>query len=158
MAGKYASKTSVPVDRTRNEIESTLTKYGAAQFGFVNDTASGSSAIEFVARNRRMRFVLPMPERKSATNETAWCQLQRQRWRALLLAIKAKLEAVECGISTFESEFLANIVDPLTNRTVGDVMLPQIAESYEGRPAQLLLTTKQPPTRGDHARHDDQRR
>ena len=39
-------------------------------------------------------------------------QACRQRWRALLLIIRAKLEAVESGITTLESEFLANIVLP----------------------------------------------
>ena len=43
--------------------------------------------------------------------------------------IKAKLEAVESGISTVEAEFLANIVLP-DNNTAGDWMIPQIDEAY----------------------------
>ena len=39
-------------------------------------------------------------------------QAVRQRWRALLLAIKAKLEAIECGISTIEEEFMAFVIMP----------------------------------------------
>lgn len=41
----------------------------------------------------------------------------RQRWRALALVIKAKLEAVASGITEFEQEFLAHIVLP-DGRTV----------------------------------------
>ena len=35
-----------------------------------------------------------------------WEQACRQRWRALALVIKAKLEAIDAEISTFEEEFL----------------------------------------------------
>ena len=48
---------------------------------------------------------------------------------ALLLVIKAKLEAVTAGISTIETEFLANIVLPY-NTTAGDWMIPQIDQAY----------------------------
>jgi hypothetical protein len=42
--------------------------------------------------------------------QRAWEQAVRQRWRALVLVIKAKLEAVESGITSFEDEFLAHTV------------------------------------------------
>jgi hypothetical protein len=54
----------------------------------------------------------------------------RQRWRALLLTIKAKLEAVAVGITTLEEEFLANVVTP-DNVTVGEWIRPQLKEAYE---------------------------
>lgn len=38
-------------------------------------------------------------------------------------------EAVECGISVFEDEFMANIVLP-GGQTVGDFMKPQIEQAY----------------------------
>ena len=53
--------------------------------------------------------------------------------------MKAKLETIDSGISTFESEFMSYIVDPATNRTVGEIMLPQIAASYEGRGSAPLM-------------------
>jgi hypothetical protein len=56
-------------------------------------------------------------------------QATRQRWRALALVIKAKLEVVESGISIFEDEFMANIVLP-GGDTVGDFRRLQIAEAY----------------------------
>jgi hypothetical protein len=49
---------------------------------------------------------------------------------AVALAIKAKLEAVEAEISTFEDEFLAYIVLP-DGSTFGDWARPQIAAVYE---------------------------
>lgn len=51
---------------------------------------------------------------------------------------KAKLEAVESGISVFEDEFMANIVLP-GGRTVSDEVRPKIAIAYStGGPANLL--------------------
>ena len=49
----------------------------------------------------------------------------RRRWRALLLVIKAKLEAVESGISTMDSEFLAFVVLP-SGMTFGEWAAPQL--------------------------------
>jgi hypothetical protein len=140
---RYAAQTEVSADRSRGEIESTLQRYGADQFmyGWQEDKAM----VQFRAHGRMIRFVLDMPERDdpeflytpSRGNERteiaaykAWEQATRQRWRALNLVIKAKLEAVESGISEFEAEFLANIVLP-NGTTVGGWMLPQISVIYE---------------------------
>ncbi len=50
-----------------------------------------------------------------------------RRWRALVLVVKAKLEAVASGISTLESEFLANIVMG-NGQTIGAAMLHRLPE------------------------------
>ena len=49
----------------------------------------------------------PPRERGARARQETHDQACRQRWRALLLVIKAKLEAVTAGISTVETEFLA---------------------------------------------------
>jgi hypothetical protein len=67
-----------------------------------------------------------------------WEQACRQRWRALALAIKAKLEAVECGITSFEEEFFAHLVVPgHGGKTIGQLMLHRVSEAYEGKPLTL---------------------
>ena len=43
---------------------------------------------------------------------------------------KAKLEAVESGIATFEEEFMAHIVMP-NGKTVGEMALPLIESAYK---------------------------
>ena len=83
----YASTTKVPVDQTRNEIERTLAKYGAKKFAYFSE--SGRSIIVFEASDRRIRFDLPVP----AGENDKEAQARRQKWRALLLCIKAKLES-----------------------------------------------------------------
>ena len=57
--------------------------------------------------------------------------------------IKAKLEAVESGIASFEDEFLAHTLLP-SGATVSEWIQPQVAEAYEtGRmPRMLPLLTE----------------
>lgn len=144
---KYASQTSVSSERTRAEIETVLARYGATHFMY--GSSPGRAMVAFQAKDRRVKFELPMPdpharefthvrhanrryevERSDTQRVAAWEQACRQRWRALLLVIKAKLEAVDAGITTFEDEFLAHIVLP-NGQTVGAAMLPQIRGAYE---------------------------
>lgn len=61
----------------------------------------------------------------------------RRRYRALLLVLKAKLEAVQSQIVTFDEEFLAHIVIN-GGDTVGDRMVPQLSEVIVGRMPPLL--------------------
>lgn len=139
---KFAANTDVPSDRSRSEIERTLQRYGAD--GFMYGWQRESAIVAFEMRGRRIKFQLPMPDRQSdefcltetgreraaGQAEKAYEQAVRQRWRALALVIKAKLEAVETGITEFEEEFLAHIVLP-NGQTVGGFMLPQVSRAYE---------------------------
>lgn len=138
---RYAEQTTVTSDRSRAEVERTLERYGATAFAYGWQGAVAS--VMFVAHDRRIQFNLPMPDRntkeftytptgKKRTAEAAaaaYDQAVRQRWRALALVIKAKLEAVSTGIVTFEEEFLAHIVLP-SGDTVGRWVEPQLAEIY----------------------------
>lgn len=136
---KYAANTNVSSELSRIEIEKTLARYGAENFAYA--MAQGKAFIGFTMCDRQIKFILSLPTKdefkKTPTgrNRTensqyeAWEQACRQRWRALSLVIKAKLEAVESGISMFEDEFMANIVLP-DGSTVGDFMKPQIERAY----------------------------
>jgi hypothetical protein len=145
---KFAAGTTVAPDKSRLEIESILARYGASHFAYMN--SPDRVVIAFRANNRNIRFDLVLPTRDAAVTtptgrprsdkliDAAWQQEIRQRWRALALCIKAKLESVESSIETFESAFMAHIVMP-DGRTVGEHVLPAIAESYSsGRHVPLL--------------------
>lgn len=137
--GRYAESTEVPADRSRAEIERTLQRYGAD--GFMYGWQNGQAVVAFRMRGKMLRFVVPLPDkndmaltptgrqRTASALESAYEQATRQRWRALSLVIKAKLEAVESGIATFEEEFLAQIVLP-DGQTVAQWMLPQVEQAY----------------------------
>lgn len=139
MASQYAKNTNVASEVSRLEIEKILIKYGADNFAYA--TANGQALIGFTMNDRQVKFLLPLPKlsdfkltptgrtRTENSQYTEWEQACRQRWRALKLVIQAKLEAVECGISVFEDEFMANIVLP-GGSTVGDFMKPQIEAAY----------------------------
>ncbi len=129
---QFAAKTKVPVGQTRNEIERTLVKYGASKFAYFSE--DGRAIIVFEAEDRRLRFDLPLPQGES--DKTA--QARRQKWRALLLAIKSKLESVESQIESFEEAFLAHIVLP-DGITVAQHVRPRIESAYKGEPMQPLL-------------------
>ena len=139
----YAEKTTVPVSRTKADIEDLVQKYGADQFisGYRNDLAM----IGFSLAGRQIRFLLPLPDKQAREFQytpgrgqrrtedaahAAWEQACRSKWRALYLIIKAKLEAVEAGISTVEREFLADIMLP-DGSTAGEWMAPQIEAAYQ---------------------------
>lgn len=144
---RYAENTTVSVEKSRAEIESTLARYGASSFAYGWDQSR--ALIEFAAQGRRIRFVIDLPAKDDPafttykrgqygsvmrrTPEAAlaqWEQACRQRWRVLALVIKAKLEAVASGISEFEEEFLAHVVLP-NGETAGQWIRPQIARAYE---------------------------
>lgn len=132
---RYAQTTRVPVERTKQEIERALTNYGADQF--ISGWEHGRAMLGFRVKDRMVRFELHLPPPDSRRQQKI-DQETRQRWRALLLVIKAKLEAVASNIATFESEFLAHIVLP-NNKTVGDWLIPQIGAAYTSKTMPKLL-------------------
>lgn len=130
MTSIYASNTSVSIDKSQTEIKKTLQRYGAD--GFVFGESRDRAMVQFEMRERRIKFVLPLPPKPERTTTRAQSQFEqtcRSRWRSLSLAIKAKLECVNSGIGTFDEEFLAHIVLP-NGRTVGESVVEQIAGSY----------------------------
>ena len=152
----YADNTSVSVEKSRGEIERTLGRYGATAFGYM--TEAGRAVIMFEAHERRIRFDLPLPRpderrfthtpgkgiaRTAAQAQAEWEQGCRQRWRALALAVKAKLEAVEAGIAEFEDEFLAYIALP-NGQTMSEMARPAIARAYDTGTMPALMPGVQP--------------
>ena len=144
----YAPNTTVSEEKSRVEIEQTLKKYGADQFVYGSDQEM--AFILFRMNEKQVRFIVKYPKfddfkftptrqrRSPDSQKSAWEQAKRSSWRVLLLVIKAKLEAVESKIVSFEEEFMANIMLP--NRlTVGEYLLPQIEQAYiDGKMPPLL--------------------
>jgi hypothetical protein len=148
---RYAENTQVSSDRSRAEIERILFRYGADKFAYATERARAQIAFEI--GGRRIVFRLPLPdrdadefrltpskkwERSEEEQAKAYEQAVRQRWRALALVIKAKLEAVDAGITTIEDEFLAHIAIPGAG-TVGDWLKPRLDEVYRGRELPALM-------------------
>lgn len=146
---RYAEGTRVSPERSQVEIRDALRRYGANNFGTME--GDDRAAVMFSIGGLTVRIMVELPalsefkktaQGRARTNSAAresQEQAVRQRWRALLLAIKAKLEAVECGISTVENEFLAFVVLP-DGRTFGQLALPQLQDAAaRGRMPALAL-------------------
>jgi len=86
--------------------------------------------ITFKLKDRVVRLDVPMPTKHEAGSKEKLERRTRERWRALVLVLKAKLEAVESGISTLEAEFLANMV-MRNGMTIGQAMLSRLPDVVE---------------------------
>jgi hypothetical protein len=154
---RYATSTSVSTDKSRVEIERTLQRYGCEDFAY--RSSRGFAQIAFRMCDRMLRFDLDLPDpddteftatptgrdRSSTQAHKAWEQACRQRWRALALVIKAKLEAVESGITTFDIEFMAHTLVP-GGKVFHEVALPQIEQAYQtGKMPPLLSSPRERP-------------
>lgn len=149
-SGEYAKNTQVSVEQSRIEIERTLARYGAERFMY--GYTEKSATVVFEVHDRRVRFTLPLLEMSAFSHDArnrkrtrehqtnAHKAEQRRRWRALALVIKAKLEAVDSGIVSFDEEFLAHLVMS-DGDTVGEYLTPQLQH--------VLTTGNLPPMLGD---------
>lgn len=148
MSPTYAASTSVSTESSIAEIRRTIRRYKADKFAYAESATSAT--VGFEASGRQVRFDLPLPDRakfrltptgRARTSADAISEAHeqacRQSWRALALVIKAKLEAVEAGIVTFEQEFGMHMVLP-DGRTVAETVVPAIAAAYaSGGPLEL---------------------
>lgn len=150
----YAAETEVSPEKSRMEIERTLARYGASEF--IYGARPDQTLIQFRYAKRVIRFNLPLKgwqsfktspagrHRKDAAAQEAWAQDVRCRFRALALVLKAKLEAVSSGITTFEEEFLAHVLLP-NGQTVYEETRARIATAYETGKVPMMLGFSEAP-------------
>ena len=147
----FARNTEVSSERSQEQIKWTLRRYGCDGFGVMEN--ANAATVMFSISAMTIRIDVPLPDRNDESFvatptgrrrrnpdmvAAAWEQAVKQRWRALLLAIKAKLEAVETGISTLETEFMPFVVCP-DGQTIGQHLLPKLREvAASGRMPKLL--------------------
>ncbi len=139
---KFASSTKVPVNNSKNEIEHTLKRYGSSGFMYANDEDDQGTfiAIAFKVDGRGIKMCMRMPDPKAdefskdnrgrdlapSVVESRIQQDERRRWRSLTLIVKAKLEAVDSGVATFDQEFMPYMVLP-SGKTISEELLPKLA-------------------------------
>lgn len=147
---KYAEKTTVSVPRSKAQIEELVIENGAKEYatGYNEEF----SFIGFKMNNRHIKLFMPNPDttereithtetgrlRKKSDQESFYKQSLKQKWRALYLIIRAKLEAVNSGIVSFDEEFMAHIALP-DGHTIGEHISPQILHAYETKRMPALL-------------------
>lgn len=143
---RYAENTQVSPARSIEEIQRLLTRFGAERFAYATDAQKAMIAFQLKGRSYRVEIKIPPREefnrtetgkpRKESAAFQAWEQAVREKWRAKVLLIKAKLVAVAHDDTTIEDEFLADTVLP-DGRRIGEHIAPKIEEAYRtgGMPA-----------------------
>jgi hypothetical protein len=116
----YAANTSVTPDESQAEIRGLLTKHGATDI-CVGLNGASNGVVKFTRGGRHVRLLLHLPPTQPRERP--------RRWRVLALLLKAKLEAVDSGIGTFDAEFMSYIAMP-GGCTVGSIMAPKISAAY----------------------------
>jgi len=120
---RYAKNTSVPISRSKAQIEETLLRYGITELGM--GVSPRGDGIIFKKEGRLYKINVPNPNQDDYSTDLQYEQARRQRWRILLLSVKAKLEEIEAGLISFDDQFLAYMALP-DGSTVGDFMrLPE---------------------------------
>jgi hypothetical protein len=125
MARRYAESTSVPVDRSKAELEKLLQAHGANQVGIATDYATRGAIVTFRLADRHVRLRVPEIPKDARKAD----QLERANWRRVVLICKAKLEIIADGFSSLEREFLSDILLP-NGMTVHEALSKQLGDSY----------------------------
>lgn len=96
----YAAKTSVTVERSKTQIELLLKEFKAS--AVMMATSDERAMIVFTMAARNIKFVLPLPQIADFDGQwkrEQYAQATRTRWRALYLALRAKLEMAATVLS-----------------------------------------------------------
>lgn len=119
---RYAKNTSVPVDRSMNQIRMMLQKENAD--GVAIAETSDKAAVQFVFEQVPYKFVIKYPiinedeikytnsgkERTLAQKYDQIDKEKRRLWRAMCLYIKAALEAHNNGLVDIKRSMMGNLM------------------------------------------------
>lgn len=134
--------TTVPVERSQAQLRKLLQAYGADSFKFGEGHINGQrmATVAFAIRGHRVRMRVPLrtadyamvraaaSRSRRPADETRVTLAEREAkriWRVLSWNVKARMEAVQEGIETFEKAFLAHLLDERTGQTIFE----QLAET-----------------------------
>ncbi len=147
----YAKGTETTVERTRAELEAMLIRYGASQRIVGENDETSEAWVGFTMQARQVKLTIPLPkiedvkfpkaarDKSEARKRKLLEQSKRERWRAVVLLVKAKLETIALGLSTVEREFLADLV-LVDGQTLHGALREDIRKMYvTGAPPRFLL-------------------
>jgi hypothetical protein len=139
---RYAEKTSVPVARSRAEIDRLLRDWRCDGVQWTDEFSQGRVALAFIwSRDRgkgvveryQARMTLKMPTGESV----AEARRRRALHRTLLIWLKAAFNAIDAGLVTAEQLFLPFLVGN-DGRTVGEIAIPNLTRLLDGAAGRLL--------------------
>ena len=157
---RFAEETSVPISRSRGEIDKLLRDWGATGIQWTDQFDLDCVTLQFIwprDEERYMaRFSVGLPSeqklaphavdgRSGRTSERKLAALLvnrgRREHRVLLLWLKAALNAVDAGIVSAETIFLPFLVGR-DGRTVAEVAVPRLSQLIGGDASRLLTAHK----------------
>src|SRR5512135_1889099 len=111
MTRRYAQGTRVSVDRSRDEIETILRRFGAENIATMTNPKATAIVFEFMGRTVRFIILLPKPGdlhtptgRKPRDEKKAIDAERRRRYRSLANSIKSKLDSVTSELTIEERQ------------------------------------------------------
>lgn len=156
MPRAYAEETTVPISKTRCEIDDLLRAWRADGIRWTEDREGGRFVLEFLWKHEGAsflaRFTVLMPSEKTLrarslhakTGMLVESKLRRQRelagrheHRILLLWLKACFNAVKAKLTTAEAVFLPFLVGT-DGQTVAEAALPRLRTLLTGSGGMLL--------------------
>ena len=150
---RYAKGTGVSVERSKEEAKRLLMKYGATRYMVMD--GSHVASVLFNLHERNLKINIPLPDREdeefthttgrkkarsSADSHKLWEKACRQKWRVLILLLKANLEAVEIGAVKFDEAFMPYFMTA-DGYTVAEKFLPTIDKTIKTGKLPKLLGT-----------------
>jgi len=151
MTRPYAAGTSVSAEKSRAEIDTLLSKHGATHRGIQVDDHANLAMVAFVVDGLKYRIDVPLPrpeepkekprgwfnwkeDRRKQFLAKEYDQKCRERWRAVVLLLKAKLELVRLGMSSIDREFASDLV--LAN---GQTVFQRLSDQIRSGNKMLML-------------------
>jgi hypothetical protein len=146
LAGLYGAQTSISVEETHRQIRALLNKYGCSVKRCGDDDETGESIVEFKHGDKLFRSCCPTPKREDYTHkivdgcmwrnsedmtEARFQRARMQRWRAICAGLRGRLIEVQSEIRSLMTVFMAEVVDPVTDLTISQLVerraiLPQL--------------------------------
>lgn len=135
------AETEVSIDKSKQEINELLKKFGVRGIQWTwadnHEMLRFIHEYEFEGVNHGVAYEIQIPEMGIRKGRGSYCKLVRndaQAYRVVAHVLKNRFVAVECGLKTFENEFLSDIIYKLPDgsvKSVGDIILNQIRKTEE---------------------------
>jgi hypothetical protein len=156
---RFAEDTSVPISRSRGEIDQLLRAWGAQGIQWTDDFEHDRVMLRFVwprgEQHFMARFAISLQGREELKEEAKGVygtvreayleKLMQSRGkrehRVLLLWLKAALNAVDSGLIDAETIFLPFLEDR-NGKTIAEIALPRLGVLLEGSANRLLEARK----------------
>lgn len=119
---RYATKTAVPVDRSMAEVRGILLKNNAQAVAIAESLDAAS--VQFIFENHPYKFIIKYPtfrdhqiqytkSGKARTETQMHKEINdehKRLWRAMVLYIKAAIEAHQSGLVNLKKSLMGNLV------------------------------------------------